>query len=65
MSKPIYEYIAEAEGREWTAADSAYVRDQFQKVERLAESVIQKRCDDMERQMRRYALQVGGKVAAR
>jgi hypothetical protein len=64
--KPIYEYLADAEGREWTAEDSAYVRDKFQQVEAVASKVIEKRCEEMERQFRRYALQAqSGKVSAR
>jgi hypothetical protein len=43
----LYEYLASAEGRMWTAEDSAYVRDKFSQVERLAEGVIERRTAEM------------------
>lgn len=43
MAKPLKEYLAEAEGREWTAADTEYVLHVFDLVERLAEQIIEKR----------------------
>lgn len=55
MSIPIYDYLAQAEGRTWTAEDSAFVRDKFRQVEAVASKVIERRCAEMERLFRRQA----------
>lgn len=65
MSKPIYEYLADAEGRTWTAEDSAYVRRIFREVERLAEQVIERRVEEARAIINRGARRTSGDLLPR
>lgn len=63
MRKPIFQYLTEAEGRTWTAEDSAYVREIFREVEVLAERVIEKRTAEIMRKPLDCVGNTGGKVS--